>query len=155
MEAKPTHEQAQLHLQVYDLRREARLRQARDWFAKNYVVNSIEDAMRIAPFGTEAGTFVGMVFGYWEQACALLNYGLLHEDLFFETSGEFFGVWEQVKPVVPQFREQFKNKQVLTHLERAAQRYEAWSEKRNPGHIAVMRQFIQQLRAQQAAAAKA
>ena len=155
MEAKPTHEQAQLHLQVYDLRREARLRQARDWFAKNYVVNSIEDAMRIAPFGTEAGAFVGMVLGYWEQACALLNYGLLHEDLFFETSGEFFGVWEQVKPVVPQFREQFKNKQVLTHLERAAQRYEAWSEKRNPGHIAVMRQFIQQLRAQQAAAAKA
>jgi hypothetical protein len=32
------------------------------------------------------------VIGYWEQACALLNYGLLHEDLFFETSGEFFGV---------------------------------------------------------------
>jgi hypothetical protein len=155
METKPTHEQAQLHLQVYDLRREARLRQARDWFAKNYVVNSIEDAMRIAPFGTEAGAFTGMVFGYWEQACALLNYGLLHEDLFFETSGEFFGVWEQVKPVVPQFREQFKNKQVLTHLERAAQRYEVWSEKRNPGHIAIMRQFIQQLRAQQVAAAKA
>ncbi len=33
METKPTHEQAQLHLQVYDLRREARLRQARDWFS--------------------------------------------------------------------------------------------------------------------------
>jgi hypothetical protein len=28
METKPTQEQAQLHLQVYDLRREARLRQA-------------------------------------------------------------------------------------------------------------------------------
>ena len=32
METKPTHEQAQLHLQIYDLRRETRLRQARDWF---------------------------------------------------------------------------------------------------------------------------
>jgi hypothetical protein len=39
----------------------------------------------------------------------LLNYGLLHEDLFFETGGEFFGVWEQVKTVLPQFREQFSN----------------------------------------------
>src|SRR5207245_9258918 len=97
----PTHEQAQLHLQVYDLRREARLRQARDWFAKNYIVNSLDDAMRIAAPGTEAGAFAGMVVGYWEQACALLNYGLLHEDLFFETSGEFFGVWEQVKPHRP------------------------------------------------------
>ena len=35
-----------------------------------------------------------MVIGYWEQACALLNYGLLREDLFFATSGEFFGVCE-------------------------------------------------------------
>ena len=92
MEQKPTQEQAQLHLQVYDLRREAKLRHARDWFFKNYVVNTIEDAMRIAAPGTEEGALASMVLGYWEQSCALLNYGLLHEDLFFETSGEFFGV---------------------------------------------------------------
>ena len=127
MGSKPTHEQAQLHLQVYDQRREAKLRQARDWFGKNYIVNNIDDAMRIAPMGSETGTYVGMVIGYWEQACALLNYGLLHEDLFFETSGEFFGVWEALKPVVPTFRELFVNKQILVHLEEAAKRYEAWS----------------------------
>jgi hypothetical protein len=155
MEGKPTHEQAQLHLQVYDQRREAKLRQARDWFAKNYIVNSIDDAMRIAPMGSETGTHVGMVISYWEQACALLNYGLLHEDLFFETSGEFFGVWEAVKPVVPTFRERFVNKQILAHLEQAAKRYETWSERRNPGHIAAMRQFMQQMRSQAASAAKA
>ena len=39
--------------------------------------------MSIAAPGTEGGTSLGMVIGYWEQACALLNYGLLHEDLFF------------------------------------------------------------------------
>ena len=96
-----------------------------------------------------------MVIGYWEQACALLNYGLLHEDLFFETSGEFFGVWEALKPVVPTFRERFVNKQILVHLEEAAKRYEVWSEHRNPGHIAAMRQFMQQMRGQAASAAKA
>jgi hypothetical protein len=155
MESKPTHEQAQLHLQVYDLRREPKLRQARDWFAKNYMVNNIDDAMRIAPMGSEQGAYVGMVIGYWEQACALLNYGLLHEDLFFETSGEFFGVWEALKPVIPAFRERFANKQALANLEKAANRYEAWSESRNPGHIATMRQFMQNMRAQSASAAKA
>ena len=61
METKPTHEQAQLQLQVYDLRREARLREARDWFQKNYIVETIDDAMRIGAPGTETGTFVGMV----------------------------------------------------------------------------------------------
>lgn len=150
METKPTHEQAQLHLQVYDLRREPRLRQARDWFQQNYIVETIDDAMRIAAPGTEHGAFVGMVIGYWEQACALLNYGLLNEDLFFETSGEFFGVWELLKPVVPEFREKFADKNLLGNLEKAAQRFEVWSNKRSPGHIAAMRQFSQQMRGKSA-----
>jgi hypothetical protein len=153
METKPTHEQAQLHLQVYEQRREARLREGRDWFFKNYHVNNIDDAMRIAAPGTEGGAFVGMVLAYWEQSCALLNYGLLHEDLFFETSGEFFGVWELAKPAVPQGRERFAYKGYLAHMEKAAHRYEAWIESRSPGHIAAMRQFMKQMRPQAAAAA--
>ncbi len=152
-ETKPTHEQAQLHLQVYDMRREARLRQGRDWFFKNYFVETLDDAMRISAPGTEGGAFAGMVLSYWEQACALLNYGLLHEDLFFETSGEFFGVWELAKPVVPQARERFKMNGYLAHLEKAAKRYEAWSETRSPGHIAAMREFMKQMRGQAAKAA--
>jgi hypothetical protein len=144
MESKPTHEQAQLHLQIYDLRREARLREARDWFQQNYKANTFEEAMTVAPWGTEKGTFVGMVIGYWEQACALLNYGLLHDDLFFETSGEFFGVWEKLKPVAPEFRKRFLDPTMLKNLEKAAERYEAWSERRAPGRIAAMRQMMQE-----------
>ncbi len=148
METKPTHEQAQLHLQLYEQRREARLRQARDWFFKNYLVENVEDAMRVGAPGTEGGTFAMMVLTYWDQVCALLNYGLLHEDLFFETTGEFFGVWEAVKPVLPGMREKFQNKHFLGHLETAAQRYETWTEKRSPGHIATMRGFMKQMRSQ-------
>ena len=154
MATKPTPEQAQLHLQVYDLRREERLRKARDWFQQNYRAQTFEEAMRFAP-GTEQGTFVGMVIGYWEQACALLNYGLLHEELFFETSGEFFGVWELLKPVVPEFRKQFKDPNMLANLEKAAQRFEKWQERRAPGNIAAMRQWMKQEQKKTASAAKA
>ena len=153
MGTKATHEQAQLHLQVYDLRREARLRQARDWFQANYRAETMEEAMKLAAPGTEAGTFVGMVIGYWEQACALLNHGLLNDDLFFETSGEFFYVWETLKPVVGQFREAFKDPNMLKNLETAAQRFEAWSEQRSPGHVAAMREYMQQERAKAKGAA--
>ena len=132
---------------------EARLREARDWFFKNYHVKTLEDAMRIASPGTEGGAFTGMVLGYWEQACALLDYGLLHEDLFFETSGEFFGVWELAKPVVPQARQKFVYSGYLAHMEKAAQRYEKWIEGRSPGHIAAMRDFMKQMQAQMAKAA--
>ena len=153
MSTKPTHEQAQLHLQIYDLRREARLRQARDWFFKNYFVDTFDDAARIAPPGSENGAFAMMVLSYWEQTCALLNYGLLHEDLFFETSGEFFGVWDRVRNIVPQFRERFMYKGFLAQMEQAAQRYEAWMESRSPGHIAGMREFMKQMRTQMSAKA--
>src|ERR1700688_4677814 len=133
---QPTHEQGQLQLQLYDLRREAKLRQARDWFFQNYHVQTFDEAMRIAAPGTESGALAMMVFSYWEQACAYLNHGLLHEDLFFETSGEFYGVWDRVKPSIQQGRELFSNKQFLANMEKAAQRYETWIEKRSPGAIA-------------------
>jgi hypothetical protein len=55
-------------------------------------VDTFDDAMRIAAPGTENGTLAMMVFTYWEQARAFLNHGLLHEDLFFESSSEFFDV---------------------------------------------------------------
>jgi len=153
MATKPTFEQGQLHLQIFEERREARLRQARDWFFKNYIVENLDDVMRVAAPFTEGGTFAMMVLTYWEQSCAFLNHGLLHEELFFETSGEFFGVWESVKPVLREFREKFNNKLFLTNLEQAAQRYEKWMESRSPGHIATMRQMMKQMRPKAAQAA--
>jgi hypothetical protein len=148
METKPTHEQAQLHLQLFEMRREARLRQARDWFFRNYFVESYEDYMRVAAPGTEGGTFAMMVLSYWEQTCALLNSGLLNEELFFRTSGEFYGVWERVKAGVPVARERMKYKLYLSELESAAQRYESWIEKRSPGHLDTMREFMKQMQTQ-------
>jgi len=155
MATKPTHEQAQLHLQVYDLRREARLRQARDWFFRNYFVESLEDSNRIAAPGTENGALAMQVLSYWEQACALLNYGLLHEDLFFETSGEFFAVWERIKPIIKEGREKWANSLFLANLEKAAERFEAWSNNRTPGAIAAMRQIMKQMQPQRTATARA
>jgi hypothetical protein len=146
MASNPTFEQAQLHLQLYEMRREPKLRQARDWFFANYFAANLDDAMRIAAPGTENGTYYMMVVSYWDQACALLNYGLLHEDLFFETNGEFFGVWERVKPTLEEGRKRFSNKVFLEHIEKAAKRYETWIEQRSPGNLAAMRQFMQQMR---------
>lgn len=154
MGTKPTHEQAQLHLQLYEMRREVKLRQARDWYFKNYFVNSMEDFMRIAGPGTEGGPLAMMVMTYWEQACALLNYGLLHEDLFFETTGEFFGVWERVRPTISIARQSMANQNFLGHLEKTARRFEEWNESRNPGHIAAMRKMMAQAPNQATAAAK-
>src|SRR6185312_13507133 len=116
---------------------------------------TFEEANKIAAPGTETGAFLGMVIGYWEQACALLNYGLLNEDLFFETSGEFIFVWELLKPVTGQFREAYKDPKMLKNLETVAQKFEQWSDQRAPGHIAAMREYMQQEMAKKKSAAAA
>jgi len=145
MSSNPTHEQADLQLKIFDLRRESLLRKARDWFAKNFVANTLDEAMRIAPMGSEAGSYYMMVVSYWDRACSYLNHGLLHEDLFFENDGEFFFVWERVKPTIAEGRQRFSNPLYLANLEKAATRFEAWMEKRAPGNIAAMRQMMKQM----------
>jgi hypothetical protein len=143
---QPTHAQGQLQLQLYDLRREAKLRQAREWFNQNFFADSFEEGMRIAPFGSQEGAYFMMVLSYWDQVCAYLNHGLLHEQLFFETTGEFFGVWERVKPIVPGAREAFRQKLFAANLEKAARRFEKWLDKESPGSVEAMRQFMKQMR---------
>ena len=115
---KPTAAQAQLHLQIYDLRREARMRQAREWYIQNYFPTSFEEAGRLTPPGSQENAFTRMVISYWDQNCFLLNYGLLHEELFFQTSGEFFQVWDRVKPLMPVLRQQFRNPHMFSNLEK-------------------------------------
>ncbi len=149
---KPTHAQAQLQLQLYDLRREPKLRQAREWFFENYFAGSLEEANRLTPLGSEQSAYARMVTSYWDQACALLNYGLLHEDLFFETTGEFFGVWEQLKPIVPELRRHYDYPHFYVHLEKAAKRYEKWMNRRAPRWIESMRQLQREMRVAKAPA---
>jgi hypothetical protein len=152
---KPTHAQAQLLLQLYDLRREAKLRQAREWLMQNYFVESMEDATRIAPPGSQEATYMAMVMSYWDQACALLNQGLLHEQLFFETSGEFYATWARIKPIVATIRERYHIQHWLANLEKTASRFEKWIERQSPGALGAMRQYTQQMRAAKAEQAKA
>ena len=140
-----THEQANLMLKLYDLRREPKLREARDWFAANFHVKSAEEAMRIAPFGSKENTYMRMVAGYWEMAASLVNRGLIDETLFFENTGEQWGVWEQLKPLVGEFRTSFKNPKFLANLEEQNKRMEAWREKQAPGSTEAMRKFREQI----------
>ncbi len=151
MAKKPTYEQAQLQLQLYDLRREAKLRQARDWFLQNYTVSSLDEGNRLTPTGSEQSAWARMVTTYWDQACSLLNYGLLHEDLFFDSTGEFYAVYELLRPILPELRERYGNPHFYEHLEKAAKRYEVWLKRRSPRWFEQRRKIVDELRAGRAA----
>jgi hypothetical protein len=140
-----THEQVNLMLHLYELRREAKLREARDWMSVNFHPESPEDAMRLVPPGSKENAYMRMVMGYWEMVASIANRGLVDEELFFENSGEQWGVWEAVKHLVPAWRAMFSNPQFLGNLEEHCKRLDAWREKRNPGSVEALRKVYAQM----------
>jgi hypothetical protein len=132
------HHDAKLLLRLYELRREERLRKARNWFFLEFQAEPPEELLKRYPLGSEENASYRMTVSYWEMAASLLNHGLIHEDLFFENTGELLGVWLRLKPAVAFFREQSKNPNAFKNLEIAAEKYEKWMEKQAPGALAVM-----------------
>ena len=135
-----THEQANLLLRLYELRREPRMRQARAWFYSQFEANTPQDVTSKYPMGGEESASLRMVISYWDMAAGLLNRGLLDDEMFFENSAEGWIVWEKVKTIVPAQREAMKNPGYLIHLESFAKRFEAWRERTAPGSLEAFRQ---------------
>jgi len=140
-----TNEQVNLMLRLYEDRREPKLREARDWFGANFHVKSAEDLMRMCPPGSKENTYVRMVLGYWEMVASIVNRGLIDEDFFFESHGEQWAVWEQVKPVIGEWRAMFSSPKFLGNLEEQCKRFEAWREKRSPGSNEAIRKVLAQM----------
>lgn len=136
-----THEQANLLLRLYELRREPRMRQARSWFYSQFEVSSPQELMSKYPMGSEESASLRMVITYWEMAAGMANRGLIDDEMFFENSSEGWIVWDKVKAIVPAQREVMKNPTYLSHLEDFANRFEAWRERTAPGSIEAFRQM--------------
>lgn len=137
MHEHPDHHDAELLLRLYELRREDRLRRAREWFIQEFQAEPADKFFQRYPLGSGENTSFRMALSYWDMAASLAKHGLIHEDLFFENNREFWVVWRKVKPVVMFIRERNKDPQMWKSLEDVAQKYEKWVEKRAPGALAV------------------
>jgi hypothetical protein len=150
-----THDQANLLLKLYDLRREPRLREARAWFTSQFWANSMEELMQKYPQGSEANASMRMVGSYWEMACGLVNRGLIDDELFFETSAEFWFVFQRMKPFLAGFRTMFHNPNAYKQIESTVARIELHWNRTAPGMVEAYRERVAQMREQAAKAARA
>src|SRR6185436_8424420 len=113
------HDDADLILKLYDLRRETVMREARNWmFAFN--PTSVQDVMETM-VGEHSG-HLRMVISYWDMACALVNNGAIDEELFNQTNGEHVFVYMKMEPVIEEVRKMFDNPEFLKNLETVVKR---------------------------------
>jgi hypothetical protein len=118
--AKPNAADAELILRLYDLRREAELRKARNWWVVTFSPQSADDFMKVAgAFGTPENNWLRQVMGYWGIATSLVNNGALNRELFLEPSfcGEMVLIYAKVKPFLKELREKMKNPQFFMGVE--------------------------------------
>ncbi len=109
------HEEAELILKLYDLRREATMRTAREWYFREFNPETIAD-INSTIFG-EHGGHVRMVWSYWEMAAALVNQGAVSLELFNDTNGEHIGVFAKVESLLGAIRQNF-GPRALVNLEK-------------------------------------
>ncbi len=115
----PTYEDAALVLRLYELRREERLRAAREWFRAKFFPQSFEDVRAVALGAGAENTHYRMVAGYWDMAASFVAQGILHPELFFDSGGEALFVWAKLGEFVPQLRQDTQSPRLLANLEKA------------------------------------
>jgi len=122
MSKKPTAADAQLILQLYDLRREAEMRKARDWWVRDFDPQNADDFLKVAwAFGTQENAWLRQVSGYWGIVASFVVQGVLNEDLFLQPgfSGEMFLIYAKIHPFVKQVREKLNDPEVFLNVEKA------------------------------------
>jgi hypothetical protein len=144
------HEDADLILKLYDLRRETVMREARNWLF-TFNPTSMEDVMQTM-MGEHSGHF-RMVVSYWDMACAMVTNGAIDEALFNETNGEHIFVYMKIEPVLEGIRQMFDNPDFCKNLEAVVKRIPN-IETRLPAMRERMARFAA-ARQEQAASAKA
>ena len=88
MAKKPTANEAQLILKLYDLWREAEMRKARAWWMTQFWPKSADDFMKVAwGLGTQENNWMRQVAGYWGIATSFVLQGVLSDDLFLAGRG--------------------------------------------------------------------
>lgn len=95
-------EEAGLILELYKLRREETMRQARDWFFREFNPESLAD-FNAAMFGPHSG-HLRMVVSYWDMAAALVKNGALSIEMFDDCNGEHIGTFSKIEPILGEIR---------------------------------------------------
>ena len=108
-------ESAQLNLQLFDLRREPVLREARSWFLLEFTPESFEEMVAIA--GGERNASFRMVLGYWDMAASMVTSGAIDRDAFLAAHGEIIATFSKVHPFLAALRTAAGEPAFCAHVE--------------------------------------
>lgn len=112
--------QASLLLQLYEIRREPRLREARSWFVTRFAPASAQEIVERMRSGFSESAKYRMVTTYWDMACSLVVHGAISDDPFQDANTEHLAVYARLEPHLAAVRSVFGLPRYLASLETVA-----------------------------------
>jgi hypothetical protein len=112
-------EDAELILKLYDLRREATMREARNWFF-TFNPTTVQEYMDTM-MGDHSG-HLRMVISYWDMAASLVNNGAIDEQMFNDANGEHLFIFAKIEPILADMRKLMNAPDALKHFETLVRR---------------------------------
>ena len=110
MAKKASATDAQVLMQLYDLRREAEMRRARQWWMSEFWPDSADDFLKVAMTpGTKENNWMRQVASYWGMAASFVLQGALSEELFV-----MFG---KLRPFLGELRERLGDPEAFRDVE--------------------------------------
>jgi hypothetical protein len=105
---KASAQDAQILMQLYDLRREPVMRAARKFMAVEFwPQNADEFKALFAEFGSERNSWARQCLSYWDMAAAMVLHGAVQEDLFLAVNGEPFFLFAKFGPYLDELRKDY------------------------------------------------
>jgi hypothetical protein len=111
-------EQAELILQLYELRREAVMREARSYVGGEFLPTSPAEMVEIVTAGDRRGGFVLQVYGYWDMVAAFVHHGALTAELVYDTCQEMYFQYAKIQPHLAGFRKRMNLPEWMSNLQR-------------------------------------
>jgi hypothetical protein len=108
-------ESALLNLKLFELRREPVLREARDWFLREFNPENFGEL--IALVSSERNASFRMVLGYWDFAASLVTSGAINGEAFLAAHGEAFAAFSKIQPFLAEVRTVSGEADFCKHLE--------------------------------------
>ncbi|MCI0349291.1 MAG: hypothetical protein L0Z53_07695 [Acidobacteriales bacterium] len=119
-QATPT--DAQLIMQLYDLRREPELRKARDWCTQTFFPASVDDIMAVFQArGTDHNRWLRQFITYYEMAASFVNRGAVNRDLLEDSVTEYINFYAKVRPFLKELRAKIGWPHFMQHIEMLAE----------------------------------
>jgi hypothetical protein len=100
----PDQHDATIIMQLYDLRREGVMRDARATVASRFRPANVEEAVAVLQQEHPLNGAIRQVVSYWEMVYGMMKWGILHPGYALESNGEGMVLYAKIEPYLAEVR---------------------------------------------------